>query len=936
MTMTETTRNLRTLCWASLVCTAGLCMVAGTLNAAPQGTRASDELVDQNPVRLNKHAEQAGIDPSATPMRGERIPAEAISQGYIEGMQPALDRAEARGDAITGLERFERGFEGEWAIPSRRSTFFPHSGEHYAANKKGDPLMPLTFNRAVDVAGTYIAAQGNRGTWAEAVRVVGYRGEKKIGTTDWFDTIDETPRWMAINLQGVDRLIFEAKVGPLAAGWYSIDDFTYLIPPTARGTAAERVVVTFDDLSFRHRLSGTTYGGINWGHGMTPKPADWNPLEAAAEWIGPDLDEIVPSPQAPEMDEEPTDGDVRPEPISTRGTATAPTVGLSFEGVERGDAGSFSAPPDTHGAVGPDHLVMVVNRNFAVYDKSDGTELINILLGDFLPGSNGDPRVIYDQHSDRWIVIVTDFDDQIFLAVSLTDDPTGSWFKTDFLITQGSDSGGFPDYPTLGVDEDGIYLAAYIVSNDAMTIYAIDKAPLLDAVPSLGTITAFRDLPFEWAIQPCHTYGTPGPQYFVSISGTSSIRLRSLLKPITTPTLVTVDTTNVGFLPQPPDIPSLGSAVDIDSVDRRLMNAVYRDGFIYTANAVDISGRAGIRWYKMTTTGSIDDQGSVTDSELSFVMPTICVNHLGDIALGFSGGAPSQFMSCYYTGRLSGDPAGAMAPPVLLKLGTGPQDLIDSFGRNRWGDYSLTSLDPDDEMTIWTAQEWCKANDTWSNWFAELIFPMPPDNNDCTDALAVTEGVFIYNNELASTDGPQDFGGCFLAERDLWYRYTASCTGNAAISTCGSSFDTVLVIYGSTCPDGPAQFLLCNDDFCGTQSNLILPVVAGEEYLIRVGGKSGATGDGVLTISCTGDFPCDGDIASSDGSGGQVAGSDGTVDLNDVLFTTSNWGACPGGTPGCDGDIASSDGSGGQVAGGDGIVDLNDVLFITSNWGACP
>ena len=110
---------------------------------------------------------------------------------------------------------------------------------------------------------------------------------------------------------------------------------------------------------------------------------------------------------------------------STRGLGTLPQLLSDFRGVIRGDAGSSSAPPDTCGAIGPDHFVITVNRNFAVYDRDTGAELINMHLGSFLPGSNGDPRVLYDQHSGRWIVLVTDFDTKIFLAVSLTSDATG-------------------------------------------------------------------------------------------------------------------------------------------------------------------------------------------------------------------------------------------------------------------------------------------------------------------------------------------------------------------------------------------------------------------------------------------------------------------------------------------------------------------------------
>ena len=161
------------------------------------------------------------------------------------------------------------------------------------------------------------------------------------------------------------------------------------------------------------------------------------------------------------------------------------------------------------------------------YDKQTGAELVNILSRSFLPGSNGDPRVLFDQHSGRWIIMNTDFNltATIFLAVSLTDDPTGEWFKTSFVTAADIDVNNWPDYPTLGVDDAGIYVTAYMVS-DGMSIFAIDKAPLIADPPNLGTIYAFRGLTFQGAIQPAHTYGPAPAQYFVSRSSNSNTNLR--------------------------------------------------------------------------------------------------------------------------------------------------------------------------------------------------------------------------------------------------------------------------------------------------------------------------------------------------------------------------------------------------------------------------
>lgn len=96
------------------------------------------------------------------------------------------------------------------------------------------------------------------------------------------------------------------------------------------------------------------------------------------------------------------------------------------------------------------------------------------------PESNGDPRVLFDQHSRRWIVIVSNFGSRVYLAVSSSESAMGSWFKTNFTVAAGSDAGKWNDYPTLGVDQNGIYVAAYMVGgSNRMSIFAINKAPLV-------------------------------------------------------------------------------------------------------------------------------------------------------------------------------------------------------------------------------------------------------------------------------------------------------------------------------------------------------------------------------------------------------------------------------------------------------------------------
>ena len=639
---------------------------------------------------------------------GEQLDPTSYGSSWIESMEAAIERN--RTAVPPPNEKDRNGRQGVWAVPSRNATTFPYSGEHNAVNKWGDTRMGIGFAGPVDVHGAYFAGQGGEGVWTRGIRVIGYRNGELVCETPPFSEIGAEPTWMAMDLPGVDRIEIVSLAVFRGGGWFGMDDLTYT--PVVAGTEAaapKRIVVNFDDLRYRTKLTGSGYAGLTWetGTGDFSVPEDG-----------------VHSPEAPTGREEGEPLDGGPEPSLDLGTA--PDLLDSFQGVVRGDAGSWSYPPDTDGAIGPNHYVQTANRNFAVYDKATGAELINILLGSFLPGSNGDPRTIFDHHSGRWIVHVCDFSatQTLYLAVSLTDDPTGSWFKTSFNMAQGSDAGRWPDYPTLGVDENGIYVAAYMVGGPGMSIFAIDKAPLVADPPELGTITAWRNLPWEAAIQPAHTYGTPGAEYLVSISSGNSLRVRRVNPPLTAPTMTDLGTVGVTYFSDPPNAPALGSSVPLNTVDYRLMMSVYRDGSLWTAHTIKVNGRAGCRWYEIDPEStSLIQEGTVADSSLYYFFPSIMVNEVGDAVMGFTGSDSSQYAACYYTGRLADDAPGEMAPPVMFKEGTGPQNNVDGYGRNRWGDYSYTTLDPLDEMTFWTIQEYGHGVDVWGTYVAILAFP---------------------------------------------------------------------------------------------------------------------------------------------------------------------------------------------------------------------
>ena len=143
--------------------------------------------------------------------------------------------------------------------------------------------------------------------------------------------------------------------------------------------------------------------------------------------------------------------------------------------------------------------------------------------------------------------------------------------------------------------------------------------------------------------------------------------------------------------------------------------------------------------------------------------------------------------------------------------------------------------------------------------------PLNGFNNDCADAIEIFDGTTSYTTDGATTDGPSHAECQYDGQtyHDIWFYYYATCTGGLTVSTCmeegGDAFyDTDLVVYNG-CDCSGLALLGCNDDAVDTctaagtpyASRVVVPVVSGQCYLIRVGGYTeGAQGDGVLALTC--------------------------------------------------------------------------------------
>lgn len=98
---------------------------------------------------------------------------------------------------------------------------------------------------------------------------------------------------------------------------------------------------------------------------------------------------------------------------------------------------------------------------------------------------------------------------------------------------------------------------------------------------------------------------------------------------------------------------------------------------------------------------------------------------------------------------------------------------------------------------------------------------------------------------------PPAAGSTSNAWNTVWWTWTAPQSGEVAIDTVGSSFDTVLWVYAGGALASLAQ-IGTDDDGAGNQKSRVAFVAqAGVEYAIRVDGYQGATGSIVLNIAPT-------------------------------------------------------------------------------------
>ena len=340
------------------------------------------------------------------------------------------------------------------------------------------------------------------------------------------------------------------------------------------------------------------------------------------------------------------------------------------------------------------------------------------------------------------------------IAVSSTPDPTDRWDKwaidADLYngVTQTNNSA---DYPGLGVDQFNVYVTANMYDDIGGAqhgkVWIIPKPQLLtNPGPTITLFEFAGSFSSGFSRQPAHTFGANVEEYLVS-EGSSTANNQLLLTRIDntsgTPVMQPPVFVPIAQYSSPfpfPGAPQLGNDNTIDTSDTRVLNVVYRNGSVWaTHHVVGPSGKVEVAWYRINPgTGTLESQGRVNDPNRWFYYPSIAVNKDNVAAIGFSGSSTAEYVGGYYT--LIQPSTGTAETVALLKAGDAPYYKTgQTFGNpggstdNRWGDFSATMVDPTDDTSFWTLQEYAKfpldGISQWGTWWGKFTpgnAPAPP------------------------------------------------------------------------------------------------------------------------------------------------------------------------------------------------------------------
>src|SRR3954454_10313291 len=332
------------------------------------------------------------------------------------------------------------------------------------------------------------------------------------------------------------------------------------------------------------------------------------------------------------------------EATITPDTVTAGS-GLNLPGIDD----PSGTPPDTTGAIGPNHYVELVNSRVAAYDRR-----LNVIgwlpENQFFGAPNDgvcDGQMLWDAGTNRFYYAGLDCDggspNHLYYGWSETHDPThfaGGWCK--FQITT---AGNLDDYPKLGDDNTHLIIGTNVFVGNTQTgvhIWALPKptagttcpAPPASVTPLAGVGTT---TPLAGVVTPVPANITDGSAagYVVSAgdpTGGPATKVHVFKIGVSSgnATFANLGDATVNSFTFPANVPQPGGGPDVlDSLDARLTQAVgHKDPgasnreAIWTQHTVcaggtttacnSAGGRGVVRWYQIVPEPlSVRQQGTI-------------------------------------------------------------------------------------------------------------------------------------------------------------------------------------------------------------------------------------------------------------------------------------------------------------------------------------
>jgi len=405
-------------------------------------------------------------------------------------------------------------------------------------------------------------------------------------------------------------------------------------------------------------------------------------------------------------------------------------------------------PPDDYIAAGPDHLIVVVNNLWRIYDKSGNIQR-TINAADWYSNVVGaatpvDPKILYDHFDNRWLMVWIYIDHtqlRSYYLVSVSDDrdPNGIWFNwalpSNLNGSLPSDNWG--DYEGVGFSEDAVFITSNQFSFSGVYEYVklriINKKDIY--INSKPEIVKWKDI---WNISipgssSSASYLRPSRMqeastefylFYLPNAGGNFCAVYEVINALTNPEL---DASVYLVVPYgiAPDAKQPGSDVLIQGGFSALRNEpFFRDGILHAVHCIknpEYPSLSALHYLAIDPVQNILKTEMVMgDNKNYYFYPALAVDEDSNIIISYSRCSTNEYAGGFFT--IIPNKSGIPSKSIELVSGNSYFNRDNGSGRSRWGDYSGAWLDPVDEKNFWISVEYVEAVNTWGTWIGGIRY----------------------------------------------------------------------------------------------------------------------------------------------------------------------------------------------------------------------